>query len=114
MKLKKADQEDVEAPWAVAGKEAAQGFGSLHLRRPSVGPTPDVFYYWFMVEQVQLDAQGWAYKRRPCDDGTACGVNGAVRMLSHVDYNTLDRYAATAQRSCVGLRRLGIPGALGR
>ena len=40
VKLRKADRQDVEALWAVAGKEAAQGFAPLHLRRRLRGRCP--------------------------------------------------------------------------
>ena len=48
------------------------------------------------MKQPKWDDPSWVEKARACDDGSACGVNKALTMLSHIDCNTLDRYADTA------------------
>ena len=49
----------------------------------------------FVVRAHKWDAPTWDTKARPRDDGMACGVNAALSVGSHVDCNTLDRYAET-------------------
>ena len=79
--------------WAALEKEVAEGFGEVHLSLPPADPDrPDVFVKHFPVAQVKWDSPTWEEKSRPCDNGTACGVNSALQMLSHVDCNTLDRF----------------------
>ena len=80
--------------WSALDKEVSQGFGEVHLSRPAPEPgRPGVLVKRFPVAQVNWDSPTWEEKTRACDDGTACGVNSALQMLSHVDCNTLDRFA---------------------
>ena len=83
--------------WSSLEKEISQGFGGVHLslRAPEPG-RPDVFVKRFPVAQVKWDSPTWEEKTRACDDGTACGVNVSLQCLSHVDCNTLERFAESA------------------
>ena len=64
----------------------------LSLLAPELG-RPDVFVKRFPVAQVKWDPPTWEEKTRACDDGTACGLNASLQCLSHVDYNTVGRFA---------------------
>ena len=65
--------------WTALEKEVAEGFGALHLSLPPADPGwPDVFVKRFSVAQVKWDSPTWEEKVRPCDNGTACGVNSAL------------------------------------
>ena len=83
--------------WDALEKEDAEGYGEVHLSLPPADPDlPDVFVKRFPAAQVKWDSPTWKEKVRPCDDGTACGVNSALQVLSHVDCNTLDRFAQSS------------------
>ena len=49
-----------------------------------------------MAHRELWDTPEWTQKPRPCDDGTADGVNAALAIQSHVDCFTLDRFVHTA------------------
>ena len=53
--------------------QVAQGFGAVHLSRPSLSDVPDVFYPRFIAEQEQWDTDTWVRKPRPVDV-CVCGV----------------------------------------
>ena len=79
------------------GKEVSQGFGVVHASRPPPdGLVGDVSFGWHMARRELWDRPELTQKPRPCDDGTANGVNAALAMQSHVDCFTLDRFAHTA------------------
>ena len=95
--LRSYTRDDQVLLWSALEKEVSQGFGVVHLTLPAPDPCrPDVFVKRFPVAQVKWDSPTWEEKTRPCDDGTACGVNSALQMLSHVDCNTLDCFAESA------------------
>ena len=95
--LRGYDQADRRLLWTSLEKELSQGFGGVHLSLPAPeADRPDVFVKRFPVAQVKWDSPTWEEKTRACDDGTACGVNASLQCLSHVDCNTLDRFAESA------------------
>ena len=71
---------------------------------------PDVFFHRFVSRQEKWHSPEWLQKLRLCDDGTSCGVNGALETLSHVDSNTLDRFAESAAHCMQRLRAAGYTG----
>ena len=77
-----------------------RGFPRLR-RRSRVAPPSGwargrVFFGRHMARRELWDKPEWTQKPRPCDEGTANGVNAALAMQSHVDCFTLDRFAHTA------------------
>ena len=89
----------------------AHGFGEVLLSLPPPDPDrPDVFVRRFPVAQVKWDSPTWEEKTRACDDGTACGMNSALQMLSHVDCNTLDRFAESTSFLMQRARAAGYAG----
>ena len=48
------------------------------------------------MAQVKWDSPTWEEKTRARTDGTACRVKASLQCLSHVDCNTLDRFAESA------------------
>ena len=56
----------------------AQGFSVAHVGHPK--PDGDVFFRRHMARRKLWDKAEWVQKPRPCDDGTANGVNAALAM----------------------------------
>ena len=94
--LRGSDMGERHSIWESVHTEVSQGFGMVHLSRPPPVEVPDVFYRRFLVRATKWDSLSWDCKQRPCDNGTACGVNSALSMASHVDCSMLDCMVATA------------------
>ena len=96
-KARTTSAEDKHLLWKALGKEVAQGLGAAHVGRPEPdGAVGDVFFGRHMARRELWDQAEWVQKPRPCDDGTANGVNGAFATQSHADLFTLDRFVHTA------------------
>ena len=69
-----------------------------------------MYIQWFGSQQVKWDWPDWEEKPLACNDGTVCGVNAAVQMLSYADCNTLDMFAESAALHMLRSKVVGYKG----